>query len=362
MAELVTGEPPQAGHMATGGHYWTAPERSCRQYGHTSRGAWCRAVVFVDVTFDFSGAVVSGIDMSYSNEANIKKNIKWGPNNIRVFLEIFQNYELLWNIRHEHYSNKAKRESCMLKLRDDLLWQGLLVPDIAFLRARIKAIKATYRCEVLKIISSKADGAAPDDVYTPRLPWFKTADQFLNSVVVIPESQPKSESRTDEEKEKEEVVIKQEVNDISNESGEEQDTQYSDDVNIGVFVSTVTATDTSEPEKPIASPIAKKRRISKYSRVESAIEKLQKIVSERPSSSKKVLDEYDLFGQHVAGQLRTLPARSAAVLQETFQSLITTEKLKHLPPDPSVACTSASSDVQRFSSDDQEVKSETRFV
>lgn len=124
-----------------------------------------------------------------SKKADEKKNIKWGPDNIETFLETFQNYELLWNIRHEDYSNKTKRESSVLKLKEDLVSQGLIVPDVVFLRARIKTIKTTYRSELLKVISSKTSGAGAEDVYTPKLPWFKTADSFLNSVVVTRDSQ-----------------------------------------------------------------------------------------------------------------------------------------------------------------------------
>jgi hypothetical protein len=119
-----------------------------------------------------------------------KKNaIKWTPDNIQTFLETFQNYELLWNVRHEDYSNKAKRESNILKLKEDLVSQGVLVPDVAFLRARIKTIKTTYRNELMKVLSSKTSGSGADDVYSPKLPWFQTADSFLNSVVVTRESQ-----------------------------------------------------------------------------------------------------------------------------------------------------------------------------
>ncbi len=32
-----------------------------------------------------------------------KNSIKWGHDNIKMFLEPFQNYELLWNSRHEEY-------------------------------------------------------------------------------------------------------------------------------------------------------------------------------------------------------------------------------------------------------------------
>jgi hypothetical protein len=80
-----------------------------------------------------------------------------------------------------------------------------------------------------------------------------------------------------------------------------------------------------------ATPIAKKGRIAKLSRITSAVVKLQKIASSRYSSSGKVLDEYDVFGQHIANQLRILPVRSYIKMQERIQTLITEETLKNLP-------------------------------
>lgn len=117
-------------------------------------------------------------------------SVKWSTDNITVFLDCYVNYELLWNIRHPDYVNKAKRESAMLKLKYELVVLGLQVPDMGFLRARIKAIKSTYRAEVLKVSESKTSGAGATDVYKPKLPWFAAADLFMRDVVIT--RQPKT--------------------------------------------------------------------------------------------------------------------------------------------------------------------------
>ena len=72
------------------------------------------------------------------------------------------NYELVWNVRHSDYPNKAKRESAMIKLKGELVGLAVAVPDLSFLKARIKA---TYRGELLKVSESKTSGAGTDDVY-----------------------------------------------------------------------------------------------------------------------------------------------------------------------------------------------------
>lgn len=127
---------------------------------------------------------------SKSEEAKTKPtaSVKWSADNIGTFLETYINYELLWNVRHSDYPNKAKRESSMIKLKGELIGLGVAVPDLSFLRARIKAVKATYRGELLKVSESKTSGAGTDDVYVPKLPWFTAADSFLRDVVITRKS------------------------------------------------------------------------------------------------------------------------------------------------------------------------------
>jgi hypothetical protein len=46
-----------------------------------------------------------------------------------------------------------------------------------------ESIKNVYRQELTKIKKSKKSGAGADDVYQPKLAWFKRADIFLKNVV-----------------------------------------------------------------------------------------------------------------------------------------------------------------------------------
>lgn len=117
-------------------------------------------------------------------EIRTSPSVKWSADNIGTFLETYIKYELLWNVRHSDYLNKAKRENSMTKLKDELLELGVAVPGLCFLRARIKAIKATYRGELLKVMESKKSGAGNNDVYMPKLSWFTIAHSFLRDVVV----------------------------------------------------------------------------------------------------------------------------------------------------------------------------------
>lgn len=81
------------------------------------------------------------------------------------------------------------------------------------------------------------------------------------------------------------------------------------------------------------TPHSKKRRLSKLNKVESAIEKLQKLSEGRSSMSNKPrADEVDVFGTYVAAQLRDLPLKNRLTCQDKIQSMLTKERLKLLDP------------------------------
>lgn len=85
----------------------------------------------------------------------------------------------------------------------------------------------------------------------------------------------------------------------------------------------------------LQTSITKKRRLSKLSKVENVIDKLQKLTDNRPSVSKAIpADEVELFGKYVATQLRDLPIRNRLILQDKIQSMLTRERLSLLSATP----------------------------
>jgi plasmid replication initiation protein len=108
---------------------------------------------------------------------------KWSGEEVMKFLDVYEDFESIWNIRHSDYSNKIKRDTSMLKLMDELLKRYVRVESVEVLRKKIKSIKNVYRQELAKIEKSKKSGAEADDVYKPKLAWFKRADIFMKNVV-----------------------------------------------------------------------------------------------------------------------------------------------------------------------------------
>lgn len=109
--------------------------------------------------------------------------MKWNANNINQFLEIYENFPILWNIKLKEYLDTKLRDSAFDKLSEKLKADGL-VGDMTVkqLKAKIKSIKDAYRQELAKIEKSKKSGTGTDDIYCPKLVWFGKAD-FLREII-----------------------------------------------------------------------------------------------------------------------------------------------------------------------------------
>jgi hypothetical protein len=108
---------------------------------------------------------------------------KWSSKDVVKFLYVYEEFEGLCNIRHSDYNNKIKRDNAMSKLMGELLRRNVAVENVEVLRNKEKSIKNVYLQELTKIEKSKKSEAGADDVYEPKLAWFKRADIFLKNIV-----------------------------------------------------------------------------------------------------------------------------------------------------------------------------------
>lgn len=104
---------------------------------------------------------------------------KWSSKQILSFLEVYETYEVLWNIESHLYRDRTARDDAIKKLLCELNIEGLTVED---LRRKIKMIKTVYSAELNKIIKSQKNEERNAVVYTPKLSWFQKADSFLRNV------------------------------------------------------------------------------------------------------------------------------------------------------------------------------------
>lgn len=110
---------------------------------------------------------------------------KWRDDFIEPFLDQYRQYECLWNISSDSYKNRDTRDKAYESMCSALCLPGLSVNDI---KTKIKTIRTNYKSELNKILKSEKSGAGLNDVYVPRLFWFKKADEFLRGVSVAKNS------------------------------------------------------------------------------------------------------------------------------------------------------------------------------
>jgi hypothetical protein len=63
---------------------------------------------------------------------------KWSSEDVIKFLDVYGEFEGLWNLRHSDCNNKIKRYSAMLKLMGELLKRNLIVENVEVPRKKIK--------------------------------------------------------------------------------------------------------------------------------------------------------------------------------------------------------------------------------
>jgi hypothetical protein len=75
---------------------------------------------------------------------------KWSSEDVVRFLDMNEESEGLWNIRHYDYNNKFKCDSAMLKLMGELLKRNVAVESVEVLQKEIKSIKNVYWQELVE--------------------------------------------------------------------------------------------------------------------------------------------------------------------------------------------------------------------
>ncbi|CAK1583795.1 unnamed protein product [Parnassius mnemosyne] len=96
----------------------------------------------------------------------------WSREFLLDFIELFKTLEPLWLIKSKDYCNKNKRNECY-----DLLLNKVLTIEPSANRVtitkKINNLHSTFRKEHKKVISSIVLGASADEVYTPKLWYYK---------------------------------------------------------------------------------------------------------------------------------------------------------------------------------------------
>ncbi|XP_071051372.1 uncharacterized protein [Onthophagus taurus] len=178
---------------------------------------------------------------------------------------------------------------------------------------KFKNLRSSYLQEIKKIRQSMKSGCCSDEVYTPKVRWFKIMDSFLKPDVKARETQSnlditvlineKPDSPEDN------AIASQQLNEEQPSTSKE--TQCQNDSLKRKFLHTSTTT-----------PRKKKLCSTPAGDINSAIDKLDDISKRAANASVSKEDCFDHFGKYIASLLRTLPLDRSPQLQSEIVSMI----------------------------------------
>ncbi|XP_047536684.1 uncharacterized protein LOC125070772 [Vanessa atalanta] len=93
-------------------------------------------------------------------------------------VEIYRDYECLWNVTSALYKNHDARQSAYKQIAEKLNISGISDKDIP---KKIKNLRSSYYQELKKIEKSIRSGSDRDSVYKPKVSWFSIADGILRA-------------------------------------------------------------------------------------------------------------------------------------------------------------------------------------
>lgn len=92
------------------------------------------------------------------------------------FLECYRNEPVLWDPTNEGYKIKETRAAAAQRVA-----RALNIPDFtaAHVIVKFKNLRSSYAQELKKIAASTKSGVSNDNIYVPKVIWFKLMDAFL---------------------------------------------------------------------------------------------------------------------------------------------------------------------------------------
>ncbi|XP_030747123.1 uncharacterized protein LOC115875751 [Sitophilus oryzae] len=276
-------------------------------------------------------------------------NLRMSDAETLKFLELYRNEPVLWDPTNRDYKKRDRRVAAAQRIADTLNLPGFTPPHVI---TKFKNLRSSYAQELKKISGSKKSGISADDVYMPKVIWFREMDAFLRPYVKARSTQSNlsSQSRAsheiklyDDETQDPQIEPHFQEVDVATDPAPQpgplnesrcptqatkhftklQSPNTARTASEAKFKST---TISNNPETPLKKLERKERVLQKKRNVEnetlellmSAIDKLDRI-SKRATAEKE--DNFDYFGKYIASLLRTLPIQQALSLQQEMITL-----------------------------------------
>ncbi|XP_026755519.1 uncharacterized protein LOC113515492 [Galleria mellonella] len=223
---------------------------------------------------------------------------RWTELDTSNLVELYKSFPLLWDARHKHYKDPTARKMAYEKILEFLKNPNLSITDI---KIKIKNLRSSYYNELRKIDKCQASGQFYTSSQVTRS-WFSKFKEIMEQV-------QKNEEEGVDESESEEEAVDSIDESIADNDGDAYvvsiKQEYLDELenqNLKEMAS-VSEGYMPAPKKFKSTPIYKKT------------------VNEIKT------DEFQLFANNMAEQLRALPLTKALQIQVELQTLVAKERI-----------------------------------
>jgi hypothetical protein len=92
------------------------------------------------------------------------------------FIELYESEPILWDRTLKNYKSRECRGAAAKRIAKTMGIDGFTEVHVLI---KFKNLRSSYLQELKKIHQSKKSGSSTDEVYTPKVIWFKLMDSFL---------------------------------------------------------------------------------------------------------------------------------------------------------------------------------------
>nr|CAH7742650.1 unnamed protein product [Callosobruchus chinensis] len=209
-------------------------------------------------------------------------------------VQLYRDNECLWDLKSQNYRNKEMRATALQNIAQEMNLEEFGPTDV---KNKIKNLRATYYLELDKIKKSSKSGAG-GNVYTPKVKWFEEMDAFIRNVSIQRKTTDNSDTSNN-------ISVPGDHDEINSDAENNSPTPE-----LGL-----TTSNSNEPTRP-------RSKRSKLSQMSEMIKDMKNVTQNINMPSEEEND-CDIYGKHVASQLKKLSERQFIIAQEEIQKIIT---------------------------------------
>ncbi|XP_053604231.1 uncharacterized protein LOC128671608 [Plodia interpunctella] len=235
--------------------------------------------------------------------------IRWSDEETKNLIELYKSYTFLWDSSRKMYKKGQMRNYAYIDILNTMGKPGLTIRDI---RCKIKNLRSAYYQEIKK--RSAVENAGKE--YVSGLSWF---DSFNDIMEIIQKNKKHPETEADGD------------DDISDGEGFEISESARENCDTTVVSIKQEFLDEMEDKDVRYCPI-----VSEYMdpiETNEGVNKKKRRGTYKRESNQDDLDEFQLFANNMAEQLRNMPLDTALNLQVEVQAVIAKERIDMLKND-----------------------------